>query len=168
MDIVIIQFRPTQIRLLQGAANAYQMVRDEMFERWWDSVLVLDDKEAWRLSCQIEPQGSSAPSSTRESRMRKRAQYVSGVITIACHFELTALNLKSVVLICMVIFIRINPKYSWTVNGAYALFLSLFFFFLLFRPLHKVQFDMLQYQLTKNGWACMVKMSFKVAHSTSL
>ncbi|XP_047472834.1 ral guanine nucleotide dissociation stimulator-like isoform X2 [Penaeus chinensis] len=64
-----------QIRLLQGAANAYQMVRDEMFERWWDSVLVLDDKEAWRLSCQIEPQGSSAPSSTRESRMRKRAQF---------------------------------------------------------------------------------------------
>lgn len=64
-----------QIRLLQGAANAYQMERDEMFERWWDSVLVLDDKEAWRLSCQIEPQGSSAPSSTREGRIRKRAQF---------------------------------------------------------------------------------------------
>lgn len=74
VDDVLIQFWATQIRLLQGAANAYQMVRDEMFERWWDSVLVLDDKEAWRLSCQIEPQGSSAPSSTRESRMRKRAQ----------------------------------------------------------------------------------------------
>ncbi|XP_066986341.1 ral guanine nucleotide dissociation stimulator-like 1 isoform X3 [Macrobrachium rosenbergii] len=64
-----------QIRLLQGAANAYQLERDERFERWWDSVLVLDDKEAWRLSCQIEPQGSSAPSSTRESKMRKRAQF---------------------------------------------------------------------------------------------
>lgn len=61
-----------QIRLLQGAANAYQMERDEQFERWWESVLVLDDKEAWRLSCQIEPQGSS---STREGKIRKRAQY---------------------------------------------------------------------------------------------
>ncbi|XP_071545611.1 ral guanine nucleotide dissociation stimulator-like 1 isoform X2 [Panulirus ornatus] len=64
-----------QIRLLQGAANAYKIERDEMFERWWDSVLVLDDKEAWRLSCQIEPQGSSAQSSTREGRIRKRAQF---------------------------------------------------------------------------------------------
>ncbi|KAK4292309.1 hypothetical protein Pmani_034906 [Petrolisthes manimaculis] len=63
-----------QIRLLQGAANAYQLERDERFERWWDAVLVLDDKEAWRLSCQIEPQGSSAQSSTREGRIRKRAQ----------------------------------------------------------------------------------------------
>ncbi|KAG0712339.1 Ral guanine nucleotide dissociation stimulator-like 1 [Chionoecetes opilio] len=61
-----------QIRLLQGAANAYQMELDEEFERWWESVLVLDDKEAWRLSCQIEPQGSS---STREGKIRKRAQY---------------------------------------------------------------------------------------------
>lgn len=60
-----------QIRLLQGAANAYQMEWDEQFERWWESVLVLDDKEAWRLSCQIEPQGSS---STREGKLRKRAQ----------------------------------------------------------------------------------------------
>ncbi|XP_050731356.1 ral guanine nucleotide dissociation stimulator-like isoform X3 [Eriocheir sinensis] len=60
-----------QIRLLQGAANAYQMEWDEQFERWWESVLVLDDKEAWRLSCQIEPQGSS---STREGKLRKKAQ----------------------------------------------------------------------------------------------
>lgn len=64
-----------QIRLLQGAASAYKFDADASFERWWDSVLVLDDKEAWRLSCQIEPQGSSAPSSTRETRLRKRAQF---------------------------------------------------------------------------------------------
>ncbi|MPC97335.1 hypothetical protein E2C01_092646 [Portunus trituberculatus] len=39
------------------------MERDEQFERWWESVLVLDDKEAWRLSCQIEPQGIASTSS---------------------------------------------------------------------------------------------------------
>ena len=64
-----------QIRLLQGAANAYQFDKDENFERWWDSMLVLDDKEAWRLSCQIEPQGSSAPSSTRENRLRNKTKF---------------------------------------------------------------------------------------------
>ncbi|XP_076041612.1 ral guanine nucleotide dissociation stimulator-like isoform X2 [Oratosquilla oratoria] len=63
-----------QIRLLQGAANAYQFDVDEKFQRWWDQVLVLDDKEAWNLSCQIEPQGSSAPSSAREGRIRKKTQ----------------------------------------------------------------------------------------------
>ncbi|XP_045785446.1 ral guanine nucleotide dissociation stimulator isoform X3 [Maniola jurtina] len=44
-----------QIKLLQGAANAYHLPTDPMFDRWFDSVLVLDDREAYQLSCQIEP-----------------------------------------------------------------------------------------------------------------
>lgn len=45
-----------QIKLLQGAANAYHLACDPMFDRWFDSVIVLDDREAHTLSCQIEPQ----------------------------------------------------------------------------------------------------------------
>ncbi|XP_066147548.1 ral guanine nucleotide dissociation stimulator-like 1 isoform X2 [Euwallacea fornicatus] len=44
-----------QIKLLQGAANAYHFVEDPAFDRWFDSILVLDDREAYQLSCQIEP-----------------------------------------------------------------------------------------------------------------
>ncbi|KAI5632597.1 rasGEF domain-containing protein [Phthorimaea operculella] len=44
-----------QIKLLQGAANAYHLPQDPMFDRWFDSVIVLDDREAYQLSCQIEP-----------------------------------------------------------------------------------------------------------------
>lgn len=44
-----------QIKLLQGAANAYNFNADENFDRWFDSILVLDDREAYHLSCQIEP-----------------------------------------------------------------------------------------------------------------
>lgn len=44
-----------QIKLLQGAANAYHLATDPMFDRWFDSVIVLDDREAFQLSCQIEP-----------------------------------------------------------------------------------------------------------------
>ncbi|XP_045472578.1 ral guanine nucleotide dissociation stimulator [Harmonia axyridis] len=44
-----------QIKLLQGAANAYHFEVDPAFDRWFDSLLVLDDREAYQLSCQIEP-----------------------------------------------------------------------------------------------------------------
>lgn len=44
-----------QIKLLQGAANAYHLASDPMFDRWFDSVIVLDDREAYQLSCQVEP-----------------------------------------------------------------------------------------------------------------
>lgn len=44
-----------QIKLLQGAANAYHLPHDPNFDRWFDSILVLDDREAYALSCQIEP-----------------------------------------------------------------------------------------------------------------
>lgn len=44
-----------QIKLLQGAANAYHLPADPLFDRWFDSAPVLDDREAYQLSCQIEP-----------------------------------------------------------------------------------------------------------------
>ncbi|XP_065226724.1 ral guanine nucleotide dissociation stimulator-like 1 isoform X2 [Planococcus citri] len=43
-----------QIKLLQGAANAYNLVKDAAFDRWFDSILILDEHEAYRLSCSIE------------------------------------------------------------------------------------------------------------------
>ncbi|XP_049815451.1 ral guanine nucleotide dissociation stimulator-like 1 [Schistocerca nitens] len=65
-----------QIKLLQGAANAYNIPDDPMFDRWFDSVLVLDDREAYELSCQIEPpipgQGQSVMGTVREHRNKRR------------------------------------------------------------------------------------------------
>lgn len=48
-----------QIKLLQGAANAYNLIEDPMFDRWFDSILILDDKEANKLSSMIEPSVSN-------------------------------------------------------------------------------------------------------------
>ncbi|XP_072936910.1 ral guanine nucleotide dissociation stimulator-like 1 isoform X2 [Epargyreus clarus] len=57
-----------QIKLLQGAANAYHLPSDPMFDRWFDSVIVLDDREAYQLSCQIEPQ-TNPPKERRPKKM---------------------------------------------------------------------------------------------------
>ncbi|KAL1491225.1 hypothetical protein ABEB36_011854 [Hypothenemus hampei] len=59
-----------QIKLLQGAANAYNFLDDPAFDRWFDSILVLDDREAYQLSCQIEPP-TSANGQGRTKSMRK-------------------------------------------------------------------------------------------------
>ncbi|XP_045513157.1 ral guanine nucleotide dissociation stimulator isoform X2 [Pieris brassicae] len=56
-----------QIKLLQGAANAYHLPTDPMFDRWFDSVIILDDREAYQLSCQIEPQ-TNAPKERRPKK----------------------------------------------------------------------------------------------------
>ncbi|KAL6952186.1 Ral guanine nucleotide dissociation stimulator-like 1 [Sarracenia purpurea var. burkii] len=48
-----------QIKLLQGAANAYNFVEDGAFDRWFDSILILDEREAYRLSCSIESENFS-------------------------------------------------------------------------------------------------------------
>ena len=45
-----------QIKLLQGAANAYDLREDLQFDRWFASLLVLDEREGHALSCQLEPQ----------------------------------------------------------------------------------------------------------------
>jgi ral guanine nucleotide dissociation stimulator-like 1 len=66
-----------QIKLLQGAANAYNLPDDPAFDRWFDSILVLDDREAYELSCQIEApvpgQGQGSAGTTRELRHKRRA-----------------------------------------------------------------------------------------------
>ncbi|XP_058792977.1 ral guanine nucleotide dissociation stimulator isoform X2 [Phymastichus coffea] len=63
-----------RIRLLQGAANAYNFSPDSLFERWFHSILVLDDREAYRLSCQIEapPPGSTI---NNRSAAKKKHQH---------------------------------------------------------------------------------------------
>lgn len=44
-----------QIKLLQGSANAYHLAEDQLFDRWFSGLLVLDEREAHGLSCQLEP-----------------------------------------------------------------------------------------------------------------
>merc|ERR1712012_1323663 len=44
-----------QIKLLQGAANAYHIGTDGRFASWFVSVLLLDEREAFDLSCKLEP-----------------------------------------------------------------------------------------------------------------
>ncbi|XP_024935560.1 ral guanine nucleotide dissociation stimulator isoform X2 [Cephus cinctus] len=58
-----------RIRLLQGAANAYNFSTDPLFDRWFHSVIVLDDREAYKLSCQIEP---PPPGNTLNNRGKKK------------------------------------------------------------------------------------------------
>jgi ral guanine nucleotide dissociation stimulator-like 1 len=44
-----------QIKLLQGSANIYKISEDPMFDRWFASLLILDEREAHQISCQLEP-----------------------------------------------------------------------------------------------------------------
>ncbi|KAL6424725.1 hypothetical protein ACFW04_010001 [Cataglyphis niger] len=61
-----------RIRLLQGAANAYNFNTDPMFDRWFHSLLVLDDREAYKLSCQIE---SPPAGNTLNNRGKKKQNH---------------------------------------------------------------------------------------------
>lgn len=53
-----------KIKLLQGAANSYNISDDVVFDQWFHSILVLDDREAFRISCQIEIPENLPPSCT--------------------------------------------------------------------------------------------------------
>ncbi|KAF4521268.1 hypothetical protein B566_EDAN008471 [Ephemera danica] len=68
-----------QIKLLQSASNAYSINPDPDFERWFNSVAVLDDREAYDISCQLEPPSAAVPSpsnhantSLDSNKMKKR------------------------------------------------------------------------------------------------
>jgi len=62
-----------QIKLLQGAANAYTIERDPRFAKWFESVLIMDENEAHELSCQIEPTHANvSANNSKESRFRRR------------------------------------------------------------------------------------------------
>merc|ERR550519_2656632 len=58
------------IKLLQGAANAYTIERDPRFSKWFESVLIMDERESHELSCQVEP--ASAASASKGERFRRR------------------------------------------------------------------------------------------------
>lgn len=64
-----------RIRLLQGAANAYNFSTDSVFDRWFHSVVVLDDREAYKLSCQIEP--PPAGNTLNNRNKKKQVSYPS-------------------------------------------------------------------------------------------
>ena len=58
---------------MQGAANAYSIDRDPRFTKWFDSVLIMDELEAFEVSCQIEPLNQTTQcSGSKESRFRRR------------------------------------------------------------------------------------------------
>ena len=57
-----------QIKLLQGAANAYQIENQEHFVRWFESVLLLDERQAFELSCQLEPQPTISHNSSSNEK----------------------------------------------------------------------------------------------------
>lgn len=43
------------IKLLQGAANAYRLDDDPVFDRWLDSIPEINDNMAHEISCRLEP-----------------------------------------------------------------------------------------------------------------
>uniref|UniRef100_T1JJE6 Ral guanine nucleotide dissociation stimulator-like 1 n=1 Tax=Strigamia maritima TaxID=126957 RepID=T1JJE6_STRMM len=46
-----------QIKLLQSSANSYTFKCDPKFQRWFENLPILDDKESYELSYHIEPHG---------------------------------------------------------------------------------------------------------------
>ena len=68
-----------QIKLLQGAANAYHIAADARFAGWFESVLLLDEREAFDLSCKLEPGSSSGgPSSSGYSKDKPKRSVGAG------------------------------------------------------------------------------------------
>ncbi|XP_011505573.1 PREDICTED: ral guanine nucleotide dissociation stimulator [Ceratosolen solmsi marchali] len=63
-----------RIRLLQGAANAYNFNVDPLFERWFHSIVVLDDRESYNLSCQIEIPPAGSTINNRSTAAKKKLQ----------------------------------------------------------------------------------------------
>ena len=61
-----------QIKLLQGAANAYHIDPVAKFNQWFDAVLTLDEREAFDLSCKLEPGSGNASSSAKEKKQPKK------------------------------------------------------------------------------------------------
>merc|ERR1719291_723192 len=62
-----------QIKLLQGAANAYHIETDAKFNQWFEAVLTLDEREAFDLSCKLEPGTGNASSSAKEKKPKKKS-----------------------------------------------------------------------------------------------
>jgi len=63
-----------QIKLLQGAANAYHIENDAKFNQWFEAVLTLDEREAFDLSCKLEPgSGNASNSSAKEKKPKKKS-----------------------------------------------------------------------------------------------
>ena len=67
-----------QIKLLQGAANAYHIETDAKFNRWFEAVLLLDEREAFDLSCKLEPGSGHASSTPSNSQIGSSSQPSSG------------------------------------------------------------------------------------------
>ncbi|XP_037823084.1 ral guanine nucleotide dissociation stimulator-like 1 isoform X1 [Lucilia sericata] len=68
-----------KIKLLQGAANTYNLDEDPLFNRWFYSMPVLTEEEAHTLSYQLEPPPPTAPrKSTTSSNMSSANSSILG------------------------------------------------------------------------------------------
>ena len=70
---------------MQGAAKAYSFEEKPRFTKWWDSVLILDEREAFELSCQIEHNttyagsGHSSASKIDNKYLKRKTQSLQGM-----------------------------------------------------------------------------------------
>lgn len=68
-----------KIKLLQGAANTYNLDEDPLFNRWFYSMPVLTEEDAHTLSYQLEPPPATAPrKSTTSSNMSSANSSILG------------------------------------------------------------------------------------------
>ncbi|CAH1786637.1 unnamed protein product, partial [Owenia fusiformis] len=65
-----------QIKLLQSAAQMYQIKGDSSFQGWFDSVRTYDDKESYELSLAIEPLEDFSP---KTPKGHKKKSSISGI-----------------------------------------------------------------------------------------
>lgn len=62
-----------QIKLLQGAANAYHIETDVKFNKWFDTVPLLDEKEAFDLSCKLDPGSGNSYATSKDKKVKKKS-----------------------------------------------------------------------------------------------
>lgn len=74
-----------QIKLLQGAANAYHIETLPRFNHWFESVEVLDERESFDISCEIEPNNSGSKSNHKLDLCKKKGSSAS-ISTGNSHF----------------------------------------------------------------------------------
>lgn len=56
-----------QLKLFQGSAKGYRLEEDPYFSTWFNSLVVIEDKEAYELSLGIQPERNPAPKGHRKT-----------------------------------------------------------------------------------------------------
>ena len=61
---------------MQGAANAYHIETLPRFTHWFDSVEVLDERECFDISCEIEPNSSGSKASQKSEQVTISKRFI--------------------------------------------------------------------------------------------